>query len=374
MSISIFSIYNNKGGVGKTTLAFNVAAKIAIENPRTQVLVIDMCPQANVSQYLLGGGDKGYQENQDLQSQKSRRNVVGFFDWLLDGNSDFTSIKRTFKVNVNDHNSCITSNVFLIAGDSFLESLSLALNYAVLNPANRFAWKQYMTSIRRLCLLEFDKDKFDKMIVFIDCNPSFSMYTQISLVSSDFLVIPMMADYSSLEGLKGIMTLLYGKYSTSAGEKYAAKFVTFSSQAKQFGLPLPKINRLIFNNYTVKEGVAKAYEALKNELTAYCYKQYEESPELFCSIKDNILSKENWEENYLSLVKDFHTSGKVSASIGIPLYKLPEKENYIMPNGEKVTVRRNRYEKSVENIEILSRQISDSSAVDLNIACDPDPS
>lgn len=59
MSVKIYAMYNNKGGVGKTTLGFNIATQFADENPSTQVLVIDLCPQANISQYLLVGGDNG---------------------------------------------------------------------------------------------------------------------------------------------------------------------------------------------------------------------------------------------------------------------------------------------------------------------------
>ncbi|WP_320151108.1 ParA family protein [uncultured Tolumonas sp.] len=358
MSITIYSMYNNKGGVGKTTLGFNIASQLAEQNPDTQVLVIDMCPQANISQYLLGGGNVGYKTNQSLQSQKSRRNVVGFLDWLMDGNSDFKSIKRSFKININEYNNNISKNVYLIAGDSFLESLSLALNYAVLNPANRYAWPQFMTAIRRLCELEFDKEKYKKLAVFIDCNPSFSIYTQMALVSSDYLIIPMMADYSSLEGLKGIMTLLFGKYPTAASKNYADKFMTFANQVETHGLKLPKLWEFIFNNFTSNQGVAAAYEALKLELADFCYQQYIESPELFAYTGSKLDSREDWEDYYLSLVKDFHTSGKVSASLGIPLYKLEEKEKYTMPNGEIVTVTRERYKEARKHVSSLVERIS----------------
>ena len=50
MSIDIYSFYNNKGGVGKTTLCQNAAAMYAESHPDKQVLVIDLCPQANISQ------------------------------------------------------------------------------------------------------------------------------------------------------------------------------------------------------------------------------------------------------------------------------------------------------------------------------------
>ncbi len=357
MTIRIFSVYNNKGGVGKTTLTFNIAAQYADKNPSTQVLVIDMCPQANISQYLLGGGSTGYNKNQSLQSQKSRRNVVGFLDWLMDGNSDFSSIKRSFKINIHEHNEYISENFYLIAGDSFLESLSLALNYAVLNPANRYAWPQFMTAIKRLCTLEFNDKKYSNLVVFIDCNPSFSIYTQMALVSSDFLIIPMMADYSSLEGLKGIMTLLYGKYPTSASQRYADKFMTFSSQVKSHDIKLPVLWEFVFNNFTSNLGIAKAYDSIKSELSEFCYKQYIESKELFATVGHDLDSRSTWEKNYMSLVKDFHTSGKVSASLGIPLHKLPEKEKYEMPNGEIVTVTKHRYKEARDHIDALVAKI-----------------
>lgn len=49
MSINIYAFYNNKGGVGKTTLCSNASTLYAKTNPNTQVLVIDMCPQANTA-------------------------------------------------------------------------------------------------------------------------------------------------------------------------------------------------------------------------------------------------------------------------------------------------------------------------------------
>ncbi|WP_414616886.1 ParA family protein [Stenotrophomonas muris] len=96
MSVDIYAFYNNKGGVGKTTLCQNVACLYADQHPDELVLILDLCPQANISQFLLGGGHKGYQANQRLQASATRRNIVGFMDWLLSGNSNFTSIKDTY--------------------------------------------------------------------------------------------------------------------------------------------------------------------------------------------------------------------------------------------------------------------------------------
>ncbi|MBW4478715.1 MAG: ParA family protein [Tolypothrix brevis GSE-NOS-MK-07-07A] len=351
MTIDIYAFYNNKGGVGKTTLCSNAATLYAKNNPNTQVLVIDMCPQANISQFLLGGGKNGYLINQRLQSSSSRKNIVGFIDWLLKGNSNFGRLNTSYKVIVARHNKNISSNLHLIAGDSFLESLSLALNYAVINPANTKAWAEYMTAIKRLCKYEFDSKTYQNMVVFIDCNPSFSIYTQMALVSSNKIVIPMMADYSSLEGIKSLFMLLYGEYPSAALKQYADDIITFNKQVTHFQLQLPTIYEFVFNNYTINDGVAAAFDSIRTELITFCYDQFKKFPSLFALCENTPTSKEEWENYYVSGIKDFHTSGKVSSSLGIPMFLLPNQSKYTMPDGSDVKLPSSNYSEALENIE-----------------------
>ncbi|WP_275670403.1 MULTISPECIES: ParA family protein [Okeania] len=320
------------------------------------MLVIDMCPQANIYQLLLGGGKEGYENNQKLQGTYTRCNVVGFIYWILKANADFKSLPKnsTYKVRASLYNESIPENLYLIAGDSFLESLSLALNYSVLNPANITAWKNHMTAIKRLCRSEFDKEKYKELVVFIDCNPSFSIYTQMALLSSDYLIIPMMADFTSLEGIKGILMLLYEQYPSESLKKYASKVITFNKQVKQFELKLPKIKQFVFNNYTSHKGVAKAYKYIRQELINFCYKQYQSFPQYFTRNDNSLDSLITWQNAYVTDVKDFHSSGKVSASIGTPLHQLPDKgEIFKMPDGEEITLAKHRYEEAVENVKYL---------------------
>lgn len=351
MSIEIYAFYNNKGGVGKTTLAQNAACLYAENNPDKLVLVIDLCPQANISQFLLGGGHKGYTANQKLQTLATRRNIVGFMDWVLAGNSGFTRLSGSYLTQVGPHNPNVTENLYLIAGDSFLESLTLALNFATMNPANVNAWREYVTAIRRLCKFELQNSGYKEMTVFIDCNPSFSIYTQMALVSSNELVIPMMADFSSLEGIKGILMLLYGKYPSAAVRNYANKVVTFTRQIQQFQLPLPKIFELPFNNFTTNLGVATAFDAVRGELIEFAYKQYIADASIFCPSNKPPSTQAEFESLYVSNVKDFHTAGKVSASLGIPLHRLPNQNTYTMPNGEIVKIPKKNYSEALDHIE-----------------------
>lgn len=346
----IYAFYNNKGGVGKTTLAQNAATLYAQNHPEKQVLVLDLCPQANISQFLLGGGHKGYQTTQQLQQSHSRKNIVGFMDWILKGNSGFNSINTSYSVQVSKYNSYITDNLHLISGDSFLESLSLALNYAVINPANRKAWPEFMTAIRRLCEAEFLEDDYEDLTVFIDCNPSFAIYTQMALVSSDRLIIPMMADFSSLEGIKSLMMLLYGEYPSEALKKYADGIITFTNQVNDYDLDLPTMYEFVFNNFTTNAGIAQAFQSVRDELSQFCFKQYLKNPDLFTSIGEEIKTLAKWKNNYICNTKDFHTSAKVSASLGIPLHKLPERTKYIMPDGKPVDLPRQNYAESLDDV------------------------
>jgi len=53
--MATYAIWNNKGGVGKSYLTFQLATEYARQNGNKRVLVIDLCPQANSSSMLLGG-------------------------------------------------------------------------------------------------------------------------------------------------------------------------------------------------------------------------------------------------------------------------------------------------------------------------------
>jgi cellulose biosynthesis protein BcsQ len=51
----IYPFWNNKGGTGKTSLAFQTITEYAIANPGKAILAVDLCPQANLSELMLGG-------------------------------------------------------------------------------------------------------------------------------------------------------------------------------------------------------------------------------------------------------------------------------------------------------------------------------
>ena len=73
-----YVMWNNKGGVGKSTITFHVASVYAEKNPDRDVIVIDMCPQANVSMMLMGGGKDAEAKIQALINENTPKTVVGY--------------------------------------------------------------------------------------------------------------------------------------------------------------------------------------------------------------------------------------------------------------------------------------------------------
>ncbi len=70
--MATYSIWNNKGGVGKSYLTFQIASEYARTHPNQKILVVDLCPQANASGMLLGGMIKG-EAALDLLSSRTPR-------------------------------------------------------------------------------------------------------------------------------------------------------------------------------------------------------------------------------------------------------------------------------------------------------------
>jgi cellulose biosynthesis protein BcsQ len=73
-----YVMWNNKGGVGKSTITFHIASVYAEKNPDRDVVVIDMCPQANVSMMLMGGGKESERSLQEFITMATPKTVVGY--------------------------------------------------------------------------------------------------------------------------------------------------------------------------------------------------------------------------------------------------------------------------------------------------------
>lgn len=162
----IIAFSNQKGGVGKTTTAINVAAYLSEFDYK--VLLLDFDPQGNATSAY--GFDKTNLE-------------LSCYDMLL-GDCD---AKKVISKTMLDNLDIIPCNIDLAAAEVDL-----------VNVANR-------ESVLRHAL-EQVKEDYD--FVFIDCPPSLGLLTLNALVASDEVIIPIQSEFFALEGLSQLMNTI----------------------------------------------------------------------------------------------------------------------------------------------------------------------
>ncbi len=156
----IIAISNQKGGVGKTTTAINLAASLAVLEKK--VLLIDADPQANSS--------SGLNFSPEQEERKSLYEVmigeIDIHEALIQ-----TEMSNLF---------IITSNINLVGAE--IEMIN----------------EQDRESVLKKALMPI-KDDFD--FIIIDCSPSLGLITVNALTASDSVMIPVQPEFFALEGL-----------------------------------------------------------------------------------------------------------------------------------------------------------------------------
>mgnify|MGYP000399671939 CR=1 FL=1 len=160
----IFTISNQKGGVGKTTTAVNLAASLAYKG--LNVLVIDLDPQGNASTALGVDHHSG---------------VKGIYEVLTEGASLLSVIAKS---PVLDHLYCVPASIDLAGAE--LELVSVV--------ARETRLKNALDTYINTSITPPD-------YVFIDCPPSLGLLTVNAFVAATEVLIPIQCEYYALEGL-----------------------------------------------------------------------------------------------------------------------------------------------------------------------------
>ena len=224
--MKVISVFNQKGGVGKTTTVVNLA--VALANLSKKVLVVDIDPQANTTSGL--GLDKysiesslydlfyANEEVEMVEDNETLEEVDVLSDDETEEENDEANIeevnKETYEVeeadsneeesdhleeieepesiDINEYISQTKSGVDIIPSEAALSGLEVEL--VALDPIER---------TQQLKGLIADIDGYD--YVLIDCPPSLGLLSINALVASNSIVIPVQAEYYALEGISELM-------------------------------------------------------------------------------------------------------------------------------------------------------------------------
>lgn len=180
------AFFNNKGGVGKTTLVYHLAWMYAEQGIRT--LAVDLDPQANLTAMFL--------DEERLESlwpdDEHPQTVYGVVKPILDGTGDIAK----------PYVELITENLGLVPGDLGLSRFEDKLSDAWPRCHNRdqSAFRT-MTAFHRLIAQAAEAGS---ELVLIDVGPNLGAINRSALIASDQVCLPLAPDLFSLQGLKNL--------------------------------------------------------------------------------------------------------------------------------------------------------------------------
>ena len=330
-----YAIWNNKGGVGKSFLSFIVGTEIAHRCANDHVVLVDMCPQANLSEVVLGGNGKGSENLATLLGDTDRRTVGGYFDVRIASPHGISGGESSYLLEAHKYNDSMPSNLWLIAGDPSLEIQAQVISQIGGQTLPPYAWKNVHNWLYDLLVACTKKLGVERTTVLIDCNPSFSAYTELAMMAAERLIIPCSSDGSSARAIDNIGALLYGV----GGSAYAD--VNFKSRSEQFKMPLPMVHSVLLNRSTeYNRKASKAFAAMFNEIKTRTTALKAACPAQFVS------GEVNFQE-----VPDAHSVAIVCSHLGRPLYSLTPGQYEVHDTHPQVNIEPlDRYKSAIDKL------------------------
>ena len=331
-----YAFWNNKGGVGKTFLCFATASEYARQHSDSDVsvVVMDLCPQANISEILLGGNGDGGDVLEDLLRRSPvAKTVGGYYHQRILQPHGLTGTETDFLVRVRDSNGHAPKNLYLVAGDPSLELQVQTINNIAVQDIPVGAWRNVHSWV--IDLQKAAERRLGKCAFFIDCNPSFSSYTAQAVLAAERLVVPCTADGSSARAIHNVGQLVYGH-----GVPPEYRDASFRARAEVFSMTLPKLHVVALNRSTTyRRKPARAFTKMFNNIRSRVQEQAKALPES--------VSRAAEADTFIE-IPDAHTVAIVASHLGIPIGEL-EVRQYDL-EGERTQLNREaleRYQASI---------------------------
>jgi len=255
-------VINQKGGVGKTTTVINLGTALSFRGKK--ILIIDLDPQGNAT---TGFG-------------LSNNNTPTIYD-VLNGNSSFDNTIKDTKIN---NLQIVSSNVDL----SGLEVETASEN------RRAFLLKDKLENF-----INSSKNDFD--YIFIDCPPSLSLLTVMSLVVAKSLIVPLQAEFFALEGVSQLMrTIERVKVKLNPSLEIRGVILTMFDKRNKLSSEVDLEARKFFNKkvyQTVIPRNVRLSEAPSHGMPVLMYDKLCSGSKSYSSFADEFLKQDNMMES-----------------------------------------------------------------------------
>lgn len=286
--------FNNKGGVGKTTLVYHFSYMLSELGHRC--LAVDLDPQSNLSSIFLSE-DK---LESVYEKEDNRETIISGIKPLDRGIGDIAEVKT----------HVINENIGLLAGDLDLSLFEdkLSNNWSKCIDGDEAAFR-IVSSLSRI--IKNESAKFGAEYCVVDVGPNFGALNRATLISADYVVVPMAADLFSLQGLKNLGERI---------QTWKREWEDRLSRNKAKDLELPKaeikpLGYIVMQHYIKESRPVKSYLRWANRI-----------PKVF---NENVLSLSGSyskdvesDSNCLALLKHYHSLIPMAMEARKPIFLL----------------------------------------------------
>lgn len=291
--MKVLTFFNNKGGVGKTTMVYHISCMLAEMGYR--VISVDLDPQSNLTSMFLP-----IERLEEIFENESNSTILGSIVPVIES-------EGYNKVHIEE----INENIGLLIGNLALSAYEDNLSDAWLKCLNGDIYAFKVVSVFNT-LIQDAADRFHADIVLIDVGPNLGAINRAVTIGSDYLIMPVSSDVFSLQGIKNLGQTL--KTWKKEWEERRAK------NPKPDVISLPKGNieptGYVIMQYTAKESrPVKSYLKWADRIPA-TYHEFvldrKISPELTIDTDDECLG----------LLKHYHSLAPMSMEAHKPMFLL----------------------------------------------------